>query len=109
MLDLKFSTEFDADLSRLARYDAGLAQELVSLMVDELMVQGCVPDGYRPHPLNNPGGLYNGCMEFHLRDDVLVLYSPLKPKNIVCARRICTHEELTTGHFGNRWPDVLPR
>lgn len=67
------SKEFDKDFKRLARYNRVLARELMELIADELMPNGRVPDSYRPHVLDNPGGLYNGCMEFHLADDVLVL------------------------------------
>ena len=60
------SKEFDKDFKRLARYNRVLARELMELIADELMPNGRVPDSYRPHVLDNPGGLYNGCMEFHL-------------------------------------------
>lgn len=62
--------EFDRRLERLGRYDRSLAMELVHLMYEELQVNGCVPSMYRPHVLDNPSGRYNGCMEFHLADDV---------------------------------------
>ncbi|MDF7664143.1 type II toxin-antitoxin system YafQ family toxin [Bifidobacterium sp. ESL0763] len=104
MLEVYYSAAFLADLRRLKRYDRACVEELRDLMVDELQVEGRVPDGYRPHILDNPGGLYNGCVEFHLRDDVLVLYTPAKPKASVTMRRICTHAELTTGRFGREWP-----
>jgi mRNA-degrading endonuclease YafQ of YafQ-DinJ toxin-antitoxin module len=55
--------------------------------------------------LDNPGGVYNGCMEFHLDDNVLVLFSPPFPNNSVTMRRICTHAELLCGRFGDEWSD----
>lgn len=98
------SNEFDRDFKRLYRYSATLARELVDLMADELMANGCVPDSYKPHVLSNPGGLYNGCMEFHLADDVLVLYSPPKPRDTIRMRAIRTHAELTNGRRSKEWP-----
>ena len=99
------SDEFDRDFKRLARHDATLARELVDLMTDCLMREGRVPDMYQPHVLNNPGGVYNGCMEFHLADDVLVLYYPPKPRSFIRMVAILTHNELHTGRRVQQWPD----
>jgi mRNA interferase YafQ len=44
-------------------------------------------------------------MEFHLADDVLVLFSPPYPKRSLTMQRICTHAELSSGVFGREWPD----
>lgn len=74
------------------------------LVADELVPNGRVPDSYRPHVLDNPGGLYNGCMEFHLADDVLVLYYPPAPRDVIHLRVIRTHEELSTGRYSREWP-----
>lgn len=104
MFDMRYTAEFDADFERLARFDVSLALELRSLIHDELERWGRVPDGYGPHVLDNAGGLYNGYMEFHLADDVLVLYWPPKPHGFVRMVRICTHEELRTGRFAREWP-----
>lgn len=109
MLELNTTAEFDGNMARLKRFDRPCADELRDVMRDCLRFDGSVPDSYSPHELNNPGGLYNGCMEFHLRPDVLVLYSPVKPRRMVMMRRICTHEELRTGHFGRQWPEKPAR
>ena len=120
------SKEFDRDFKRLFRHDRTLAHELIELIATELMpngcvpgsyhphvldtpgglYNGCVPDSYHPHVLDNPGGLYNGCVEFHLADDVLVLYYPPKPHDIIHLRVIRTHDELTTGHYSKEWPNT---
>lgn len=100
------SKEFDRDFKRLFRHDRTLAHELIELIATELMPNGCVPDSYHPHVLDNPGGLYNGCVEFHLADDVLVLYYPPKPHDIIHLRVIRTHDELTTGHYSKEWPNT---
>lgn len=99
-----YSKEFDRDFRRLARFNRDLAAELIDLIADELAVHGCVPDSYKPHVLDNPGGLYNGCMEFHLADDVLVLYFPPRPHDIIHLRVIRTHDELHTGRYSKDWP-----
>lgn len=104
MFELRYTSEFDADLERLARFNGSLAIELCELIHTELERHGSMPDGYDPHPLSNPGGLYNGYMEFHLSGDVLVLFWPPEPKSFVRLARICTHEELRTGRFGREWP-----
>lgn len=104
MFELRYTAEFDADLERLARFDSSLAIELCELVHSEIERYGRVPDGYEPHVLSNRGGLYNGYMEFHLSDDVLVLFWPPDPKSFVRLARICTHDELRSGHFGREWP-----
>ncbi|WP_158275797.1 type II toxin-antitoxin system YafQ family toxin [Bifidobacterium catulorum] len=98
------SKRFDKHFKRLARYDASLAEELVSLMYEALQTTGRVPEMYRPHVLSNPGGLYNNCMEFHLADDVLVVYYPPDPDSFVRMLAILTHDELRTGRFHREWP-----
>ena len=98
------SKEFDRDFKRLYRHDRSLARELMELIATELIPHGRVPDSYNPHVLNNPGGLYNGCLEFHLSDDVLVLYYPPKPRDVIHLRVIRTHGELNSGHRSKEWP-----
>ena len=98
------SKKFDKHFKRLARYDYALATELLHLMYGSLQSDGHVPIVYKPHVLDNPGGLYNNCMEFHLDDDVLVIYWPPKPREFVRMLAICTHDELATGRFHKEWP-----
>lgn len=66
----------------------------------ELVENGVVPEEYRPHALVNPGGNYNGHIDFHLSDgkvDVLVLYMPHKTNPVIQLVRMGTHEELFAG------------
>ena len=105
VLEARYSREFQTDLRRLARKHPELARELENLLLEELLVSGTVSEEYFPHILNKPGGTYNGCMEFHLREDVLVLYSPPNPTRSVTMRRICTHAELATSRFSPDWPN----
>ena len=98
------SKKFDRHFKRLGRYDVKLAEELLSLMYEDLQETGRVPEMYRPHVLDNPGGLYNNCMEFHLDNDVLVIYYPPVPDSFIRMLAILTHEELRTGRFHKEWP-----
>ena len=105
VLDLRFTSDFDADLARLARRHPDWAVEVRDVVYEELRHDGCVAEAYAPHVLGRAGGAYLGCVEFHALDDVLVVYSPVRPKRLVTLRRICTHAELSAGVFGRKWPD----
>ncbi|MCI1792007.1 MULTISPECIES: type II toxin-antitoxin system YafQ family toxin [Bifidobacterium] len=76
MIEVFFSTNFDRDVSRLLRRHPMLADDLFAAIDDELAVDGAVNQAYQPHVLDNRGGIYGGCMEFHLADNVLVIFSP---------------------------------
>lgn len=104
MLEIYYSDVFLTDLRRLKRHDSACVVELRELIANDLQVNGQVPEDYQPHVLDNAGGLYNGCVEFHLHDNVLVLYAPVNPRHSVTMRRICTHKELATGRFHREWP-----
>jgi mRNA interferase YafQ len=105
MIDVFHSRDFVKDARRLGRKHPSLVRELFDLIADEIMVSGMVDAAYQPHVLNNRGGIYNGCMEFHLADNVLVIFSPPFPDESVTMRRICTHAELSSGIFNIEWPD----
>ena len=105
MFEIFRSRDFVDDVNRLARRHPSLVRDLYAVVDEELAVYGAVGDAYDPHVLENRGGHYNGCMEFHLADDVLVLFSPPYPKRSLTMRRICTHAELSSGMFGREWPD----
>ena len=104
MIEIRFSRAFDADVRRLARFNPDLAGELRDVIRDSLAATGTVPELYAPHILNNRVGILNGCVEFHLSDDVLVLYSPQHPTQFVTMQRLCTHSELNSGIFNGGWP-----
>lgn len=78
-------------------------QELVSefkVALQELRLNGHVPDAYHPHKLDNRGGLYNDTIDFHLSDgqvDVVVLYMPHKSNPVIRLVRIGTHQDLFQG------------
>jgi mRNA interferase YafQ len=106
MFEIFRSRDFVDDVNRLARRHPGLVRDLYAVVDEELAIDGAVGDAYDSHVLENRGGHYNGCMEFHLADDVLVLFSPPYPKSSLTMRRICTHAELSSGVFGREWPDA---
>jgi mRNA interferase YafQ len=105
VIDVVYSHGFLRDAKRLARQWPNLVRDLYAIVDEELRTDGVVSDAYDPHVLENRGGHYNGCMEFHLADDVLVLFSPPYPKRSLTMQRICTHAELSSGVFGREWPD----
>ncbi|OZG67288.1 addiction module toxin RelE [Bifidobacterium eulemuris] len=103
MVEVRFTPEFSADLARLSRWRVDYAREVRDVVADFLATDGCVPDSYGPHVLNKPGGCYNGCVEFHMGDDdVLVLY--WRGRGFVRMVRICSHAELSACRFGVEWP-----
>lgn len=60
-------------------------------------MNGTVLVSYKPHELDNRGGLYNGNLDFHLSDgqvDVVVIYIPHKINPII---RIGRHKDLFQG------------
>lgn len=79
MFEIGFSGEYLSDYRRLSRSLPGCADEIRELVVNEIQETGAVPQSYGPHVLVNAGGVYNGCMEFHVRDDVLCCTAPLAP------------------------------
>ena len=71
--------------------------------VAELVAHGLLPAEYGAHELSNPGGNYNGHIDFHLSDglvDVVVLYLPHKTNPVIRLVRMGTHQELFQGPLG---------
>ncbi len=99
MFDLAYEPQFKADFRRTMRRYPQLLSEFRDA-AEELRVSGVLPGAYGAHELDNPGGNYNGCMEFHLADgkvDVLVLYLPHKMNPVIRFIRMGSHEELFRG------------
>ncbi|WP_455139966.1 type II toxin-antitoxin system YafQ family toxin [Thermophilibacter sp.] len=96
---IKFDSAFKADYQRVTRQHPRIREELRAAMV-ELADCGALPDAYRPHVLDNPGGNYNGHIDFHLSDgavDVVVLYLPHRTNPVIRFVRMGTHGELFQG------------
>lgn len=91
---IKFDSRFDADYEWLSRTCDDLDDAIVLLSEN-----GELPEGYRPHVLDNPGGNYNGHWEFHLAGDidVLVLYWKRAGHTVIRMVRIGSHAELFQG------------
>ncbi|MDN0055219.1 type II toxin-antitoxin system RelE/ParE family toxin [Collinsella ihumii] len=84
MYEVKPEPQFQTDYRRVMREHPELKPEFRAA-VRELMQTGSVSEQYRPHVLQNPGGNYNGHIDFHLSDgktDVIVLYVPHKTNPI---------------------------
>lgn len=99
MFAVQYEASFKTDFKRVMRRYPELLGEFKAA-VAELAAHGVVPEQYRPHELKNPGGNYNGHIDFHLSDglvDVVVLYLPHKTNPIVRLVRMGTHDELFGG------------
>lgn len=105
MIEVAYSDLAKSDVKRLKRYRRDYAAEVLRIVREELRVNGCMSEVYRPHELTNRDAHYSGYLEFHAFDDVLVLYYPPYPNGFVRVMRVCTHWELHTGVFGAEWPD----
>lgn len=100
MFEIRVEHRFKLDYQRVIRVHPQLKADFAEA-VEELMQTGRVPEEYRPHVLDNPGGNYNdGHIDFHLSDgkiDVIVLYLPHKTNPIIRLVRMGMHEELFQG------------
>ena len=99
MFQIKVEAVFASDYKRVMRKYPNLKSEFKTA-VSELASNGAVPASYRPHMLQNPGGNYNGHIDFHLSDglvDVVVLYLPHKTNPIIRLVRMGSHDELFQG------------
>lgn len=103
MFEIKVEAQFKVDYKRTMRMHPQLKSEFKAA-VAELVAHGSLPAEYGAHELSNPGGNYNGHIDFHLSDglvDVVVLYLPHKTNPVIRLVRMGTHQEL----FQGRWAD----
>ena len=108
MFEIKVEAQFKADYKRTMRIHPQLKSEFKAA-VAELVAHGSLPAEYGAHELSNPGGNYNGHIDFHLSDglvDVVVLYLPHKTNPVIRLVRMGTHQELFQGLIGQ---NVCPR
>ena len=99
MYAIKFDTSFIADYRRVTRAHPHIKGEFDAAM-RELAEHGVLPGSYGARALDNPGGNYNGHIDFHLSDgavDVVVLYLPHKTNPVIRFVRMGTHAELFRG------------
>ena len=67
MFEIKVEAQFKADYKRTMRIHPQLKTEFKAA-VAELAAHGSLPAEYGAHELSNPGGNYNGHIDFHLSD-----------------------------------------
>lgn len=99
MFEIKVEAQFKVDYKRTMRIHPQLKSEFKAA-VAELVAHGSLPAEYGAHELSNPGGNYNGRIDFHLSDglvDVVVLYLPHKTNPVIRLVRMGSHEELFQG------------
>lgn len=99
MFDIKVENSFKTDYRRIMRMYPQLKKELASAL-EELHLHGKLPAEYGAHILDNPGGNYNGHVDFHISDglvDVIVLYMPHKTNPVIRLVRIGSHVDLFQG------------
>ena len=92
MHQIKFDSSFVLDYQRVVRRHPWILRELAE--------SGELPESYGAHLLDNPGGNYNGHIDFHLSDgavDVVVLYLPHRSNPIIRFVRMGSHDELFRG------------
>lgn len=90
---IKLETTFEKDVNRWKKKIPDLQNELKAVFQD-YMTLGIIRDEYDPHLLDNPALPYYGDMEFHLFDDLLVVYIEITKKNHIRFIRLGTHDEL---------------
>lgn len=99
MYTLVRDSVFVEDYKRTMRVHPELKPEFAAA-VRELIATGTLPPEYQPHKLNNPGGNYNGHIDFHLSNgavDVVVLHMPHKTNPVIRFVRMGSHDELFQG------------
>ena len=67
MFEIEIEAQFKADYKRTMRIHPQLKTEFKAA-VAELAAHGSLPAEYGAHELSNPGGNYNGHIDFHLSD-----------------------------------------
>jgi len=88
MFILKITSQFKKDLKRIQNKPDKIIhlKEVLQLLEEE----GMLPEKYKPHKLV---GDYAGFMEFHIENDLLLIW--LDPEeNIIKLVRLGTHSEL---------------
>lgn len=99
MFTLVRDSVFVEDYKRTMREYPHLKKEFEAA-VHELTANGVLPEEYGAHELVNPGGNYNGHIDFHLSNgdvDVVVLYLPHKTNPVIRFVRMGKHSELFQG------------
>ena len=99
MFNIKFDSVLLSDFRRVTHRLPFIKREF-DIAMRELAEHGVLPESYGAHLLDNPGGNYNGHIDFHLSDgkvDVVVLYLPHKTNPTIRFVRMGAHDELFQG------------
>jgi mRNA interferase YafQ len=80
---------------RLSQADTKNAIYEIKFVMGELMDSGMVPEGFSDHELKNEP--YKGYREFHILDDLLVVYFVIEKKKTIRMVSITSHDDLHIG------------
>jgi len=103
MYVLRRTTNFDKRLKNIKKIFNLTDKETVEILDElrELMITlqetGYIPEEYQDHVLEKKP--WRGFHEFHLLDDMLVVYFKIEKKKVIRMVTITNHEELSTGKF----------
>ena len=90
MLIAKYSRRFKKDFKAAVKADALVANEL-RVVLDILLLGRPLPSEYRLHKLS---GEFSGCLECHLRPDLLLIYRINKGELILFLLRLGSHSRI---------------
>ena len=88
MFTLKMTGQFKKDLKRIQNNPKKI--EHLKAVLTSLQETGLVPENYNPHKLT---GNYNGFMECHVENDLLLIWFD-EEENIIKLVRLGSHSEL---------------
>ncbi len=93
MYHIKIEQSFKKDIDKWKKQVPELQDELNAVIEDYIEI-GFIRDEYDPHPLDNPSLPYYGDMEFHLFNDLLVVYVEVTHNKSIRFIRLGTHKDL---------------
>jgi mRNA interferase YafQ len=88
MYELKMTGQFKKDLKRIQNNPKKI--EHLKTVLTYLQESGVIPEIYNPHKLT---GNYNGFMECHVENDLLLIWLD-EEENIIKLVRLGSHSEL---------------
>lgn len=88
MFTLKMTGQFKKDLKRIQNNPKKI--ENLKTVLTSLQETGVVPENYNPHKLT---GNYNGFMECHVENDLLLIWLD-EEENIIKLVRLGSHSEI---------------
>ena len=87
-MKITLSTKFKKDLKRYRHKEEEM--KALNVILKMLKNNGRVSSEYKPHSLH---GIYQGCMECHVKDNFLLIWFD-KQTNTIKLMRLGTHHEL---------------